>query len=222
MGWAGFNLISSLAVDPYPFTFLNFILSASAAISAPVILMSQNTDRRCELRSIANDQEKQLQQFSELLESLEKLTAPSTDIIQETKKLRALMGRVRPLNRVTDEDHTRGFTEYLTKGLGKFFGSWTFLGGMTGTICCWVAGNLFFAQLGFNPIDPAPYLFLNLALSLISAFTAPVVVMSQTYEDGPIRERAKIFRELAEQRGALQKLVLTELTTVDRHTATST
>jgi uncharacterized membrane protein len=44
-GWIGGNLVLTLAhaaFDPYPFIFLNLMLSMLAAIQAPVIMMSQN------------------------------------------------------------------------------------------------------------------------------------------------------------------------------------
>lgn len=43
--WVGSNLILAIwhsAFDPYPFIFLNLLLSTLAAIQAPVIMMSQN------------------------------------------------------------------------------------------------------------------------------------------------------------------------------------
>ena len=42
--WAGLNafVLSERAFDPYPFVFLNLILSMLAAVQAPVIMMSQN------------------------------------------------------------------------------------------------------------------------------------------------------------------------------------
>ena len=36
------NLISEIPFDPYPFIFLNLVLSFQAAYSVPVIMMSQN------------------------------------------------------------------------------------------------------------------------------------------------------------------------------------
>ncbi|WP_293677070.1 DUF1003 domain-containing protein [uncultured Phenylobacterium sp.] len=42
MGWNVATRIFSLAFDPYPFIFLNLMLSMLAAIQAPVIMMSQN------------------------------------------------------------------------------------------------------------------------------------------------------------------------------------
>lgn len=42
MGWNEMTRGHPLAFDPYPFIFLNLILSMVAAIQAPVIMMSQN------------------------------------------------------------------------------------------------------------------------------------------------------------------------------------
>ncbi|MBB3873064.1 DUF1003 domain-containing protein [Brevundimonas mediterranea] len=44
LGWAALNLVLArftAAFDPYPFIFLNLMLSAVAALQAPVIMMSQ-------------------------------------------------------------------------------------------------------------------------------------------------------------------------------------
>jgi len=50
--WMGWNALSDkrLSFDPYPFIFLNLMLSMVAAIQAPVIMMSQN-------RAAARDRE---------------------------------------------------------------------------------------------------------------------------------------------------------------------
>ena len=42
MGWNELTRGHPLAFDPYPFIFLNLMLSMLAAIQAPVIMMSQN------------------------------------------------------------------------------------------------------------------------------------------------------------------------------------
>ena len=53
VGWMGLNLaLMSRAFDPYPFIFLNLMLSTLAAIQAPVIMMSQNRqDAKDRMRS---------------------------------------------------------------------------------------------------------------------------------------------------------------------------
>jgi CRP/FNR family cyclic AMP-dependent transcriptional regulator len=40
--WMGVNIIGLTKFDPYPFIFLNLVLSTVAAIQAPIIMMSQN------------------------------------------------------------------------------------------------------------------------------------------------------------------------------------
>jgi uncharacterized membrane protein len=43
--WIGWNVLTrgaNLAFDPYPFIFLNLMLSMLAAVQAPIIMMSQN------------------------------------------------------------------------------------------------------------------------------------------------------------------------------------
>ena len=50
MGWNVFAMSRHLAFDPYPFIFLNLMLSTLAAVQAPVIMMSQN-------RAAARDRE---------------------------------------------------------------------------------------------------------------------------------------------------------------------
>jgi uncharacterized membrane protein len=50
MGWNALGRRAGVAFDPYPFIFLNLMLSMLAAIQAPVIMMSQN-------RSAARDRE---------------------------------------------------------------------------------------------------------------------------------------------------------------------
>lgn len=42
MGWNVLSVGSGVAFDPYPFIFLNLLLSTLAAVQAPIILMSQN------------------------------------------------------------------------------------------------------------------------------------------------------------------------------------
>jgi uncharacterized membrane protein len=42
MGWNVAGRLWGIAFDPYPFIFLNLVLSMLAAIQAPVIMMSQN------------------------------------------------------------------------------------------------------------------------------------------------------------------------------------
>ena len=54
--WVAANLLlARWAFDPYPFIFLNLVLSTVAAVQAPVILMSQNRQAMLDRRDQAND-----------------------------------------------------------------------------------------------------------------------------------------------------------------------
>ena len=48
-------ILRSKAFDPYPFVFLNLILSCLAAIQAPIIMMSQNRQSEKDRLTAAND-----------------------------------------------------------------------------------------------------------------------------------------------------------------------
>lgn len=48
-------ILSDKAFDPYPFVFLNLILSCLAAIQAPIIMMSQNRQAEKDRLTTAND-----------------------------------------------------------------------------------------------------------------------------------------------------------------------
>jgi uncharacterized membrane protein len=60
-GWAILNTVLmqrwGSAFDPYPFIFLNLILSMVAAIQAPIIMMSQNRQSVVDRMAAANDYE---------------------------------------------------------------------------------------------------------------------------------------------------------------------
>jgi len=59
--------------DPYPFIFLNLILSMLAAIQAPVIMMSQNRQTSKDRLAVAHDYEVNLKAELEIMHLHEKL-----------------------------------------------------------------------------------------------------------------------------------------------------
>lgn len=56
-GWILTNtfILANKAFDPYPFVFLNLVLSCLAAIQAPIIMMSQNRQTEKDRLSAEND-----------------------------------------------------------------------------------------------------------------------------------------------------------------------
>jgi uncharacterized membrane protein len=73
--WIGSNawLLSREAFDPYPFIFLNLILSMIAALQAPVIMMSQNRQAARDRLDAAHDYEVNLKAEIEIMALHEKL-----------------------------------------------------------------------------------------------------------------------------------------------------
>ncbi len=75
-GWVVLNiwmLPKSDVFDPYPFVFLNLILSMLAAIQAPVIMMSQNRQSMKDRFAAANDYEVNLKAELEIMHLHEKI-----------------------------------------------------------------------------------------------------------------------------------------------------
>jgi uncharacterized membrane protein len=73
--WIGANawLLTRDAFDPYPFIFLNLILSMIAALQAPVIMMSQNRQAARDRLDAAHDYEVNLKAEIEIMALHEKL-----------------------------------------------------------------------------------------------------------------------------------------------------
>lgn len=68
--WMGWNLLAAsrgAAFDPYPFIFLNLILSMLAAVQAPIILMSQNRQAAKDRIAARHDYEVNLRTQLEIL-----------------------------------------------------------------------------------------------------------------------------------------------------------
>ena len=83
LAWAGWNEIAALRpFDPYPFIFLNLLLSMLAAVQAPIIMMSQN-------RQAARDRTQAAQDFEINLKA-------ELEIMALHAKLDKLRSEVRP------------------------------------------------------------------------------------------------------------------------------
>jgi uncharacterized membrane protein len=96
---------------------------------------------------------------------------------------------------ILTENIDKGFIEKLTFGdkcsdiMAKFGGSWIFIWLFIGMIGVWVLIN-HFENVSF---DPYPFIFLNLFLSCIAAFQAPIIMMSQNRQSEKDR-----FRDIAD------------------------
>ena len=77
LGWIGLNsrLPGTNAFDPYPYIFLNLLLSMLAALQAPIIMMSQNRQATVDRRMAAHDYEVNLKAEIEIMALHEKMDA---------------------------------------------------------------------------------------------------------------------------------------------------
>lgn len=80
-GWVILNseILGKTAFDPYPYIFLNLMLSMLAAIQAPVILMSQNRQTIKDRQMAAYDYEVNLKAEVEIMALHEKMDAFRTE-----------------------------------------------------------------------------------------------------------------------------------------------
>lgn len=73
--------------------------------------------------------------------------------------------------------------------VARFGGSWKFINLFTGGLLFWIILNMWFL---FHPFDPAPFIGLNLILSMLAALQAPIIMMSQNRQDAKDRVRAEL------------------------------
>lgn len=79
--------------------------------------------------------------------------------------------------------------ERIADKVAEFGGSWTFIISLVVFLLIWIAANAYwFNNKGF---DPYPFILLNLILSCVAAFQAPVIMMSQNRQEAKDRERAR-------------------------------
>jgi uncharacterized membrane protein len=97
VAWAVLNTITlprySAAFDPYPYVFLNLILSMVAALQAPIILMSQNRQAMRDRLAAGLDYEVNLKAEIEIMALHEKLDQIRVGHLEELVK--ELYGEVR-------------------------------------------------------------------------------------------------------------------------------
>lgn len=81
------------------------------------------------------------------------------------------------------------FGERLADKIATFGGSWAFLISFGGFLLIWIGINS--VVLLWRPLDPYPFIFLNLILSCLAAIQAPVIMMSQNRQEAKDRIQSK-------------------------------
>lgn len=95
--WVGINLLlgRTQAFDPYPFIFLNLILSMLAAVQAPIIMMSQNRQATVDRAAAEHDYVVNLRAELEIMLLHDKLDAlRERDILARTDAISAQLQQI--------------------------------------------------------------------------------------------------------------------------------
>ncbi len=103
--WIALNiwLLGQHPFDPYPFIFLNLVLSMIAAIQAPVIMMSQNRQSQRDRLDAAHDYEVNLKAEIEIMALHEKLDEMRHgQIIGMREEIAAMAEQLRRINERLD------------------------------------------------------------------------------------------------------------------------
>ena len=88
-----------------------------------------------------------------------------------------------------ESDKARTFGERLADRIADFGGSWTFLILFALFLGAWIVANSL--VLYWRPVDPYPFILLNLVLSCLAAVQAPIIMMSQNRQEARDRLRAE-------------------------------
>jgi len=94
---------------------------------------------------------------------------------------------VKNMNQEIDRKLTAG--ERMSDRIASFAGSWKFIGIFFTLLIFWVAVNSF--RFIIKPVDPFPFILLNLMLSCLAAIQAPIILMSQNRKEARDRMRAE-------------------------------
>jgi uncharacterized membrane protein len=109
-------------------------------------------------------------------------------------------------NEMIEEESTLG--ERIADAVAGFGGSWSFITLFLAVLFVYTIANILLRDSAW---DPYPFILLNLFLSMLAAFQAPVIMMSQNRQDTKDRLRGELDYDVnrraeAEIQGVSQKL----------------
>ena len=99
------------------------------------------------------------------------------------------------------------FGQRLADHVARFGGSWTFIITFSTILATWIIVNSVILARADSAFDPYPYILLNLVLSTVAAFQAPVVMMSQNRQAAKDRlEAGNAFEVALKSELAIQQI----------------
>jgi uncharacterized membrane protein len=117
----------------------------------------------------------------EMLKDIERIVLGKSvaDLSSEEKKVLVRARERRTVSTNAGEDFLAGatFGQRLADGIARVGGSWGFIIGFMLFLVAWVVLNTVILATG--ALDPYPFIFLNLLLSMLAAIQAPIIMMSQ-------------------------------------------
>jgi uncharacterized membrane protein len=114
-----------------------------------------------------------------------------TKVVRKTSIVENIEKQQSVTQNIVTEELTRG--QRLADKLAAQVGSWGFLIGQSVVLAGWVGVN---SIPGLPHWDESPFMMLNLVFSFASAYTAPVVLMSQNRQSDTDRKNAEIDRQV--------------------------
>ena len=125
------------------------------------------------------------QYVDELLKSEKgELTALEQEVLQSLRDHEVLTTNI---DAEFEQEWT--FGERMADRIASFGGSWAFLICFGGFLALWIVMNSL--VLLWRPVDPFPFILLNLVLSCLAAIQAPVIMMSQNRQEAKDRLRSQ-------------------------------
>ncbi|MDH4414440.1 MAG: DUF1003 domain-containing protein [Rhizobium sp.] len=116
-----------------------------------------------------------------MLKDLEKIVLgkPASDLSSAEKKVLVRARERRTVSTNAGEDFIAGSSvgQRLADSIARVGGSWSFIIGFMVFLVAWVILNS--VVLATKALDPYPFIFLNLILSMLAAIQAPIIMMSQ-------------------------------------------
>ncbi len=116
-------------------------------------------------------EDEQIQDLIDEIEELDSLLSPEAQEL-----IRDLRPYIVTDDVYEDIDEQSSFGDRIADKMSMFAGSWKFIIMFGLTMTVWISIN---ASLGTGAFDPFPFILLNLALSTVAAFQAPVILMAQ-------------------------------------------
>lgn len=102
----------------------------------------------------------------------------------------------------------------FSEKVARFFGTWRFILWMTLLIIAWIVLNVVLTVTSPEAMDPYPFIFLTLLLSLQASYAAPLILLAQNRQDDRDRVQWAEDRDRSERLVADTEYIVREVATL--------